>query len=351
MMKVTTRRCGDTGTRRTTSSVPHVFRRISGALGHRVLFFCILLACAFAFSVNFAGDLSRAQSRRSGAHSAASRESFTPADRKLVERAVGATCAERVRDPLGSTPIDEMQTRPSLNVTNPNAVAGARRAEHLLPEARKLVARAILELAQDYETYRSPAGRFRTNAAIARVQSVRRIKPDVDARDNAAVLLREPHTIEFGTIFLAGLRSDEGMISVLGHELTHVADGQTDSLHPLFRAIARRAAARTGLSLTGQRAEELVCDLVGLMAAREFIKEHVSWESLPRRLARAVEHNCVDDDASDADHLSPRNTIRALFALDLNFAGEIVGGDNIGASFIYSGQRSTLITLPSLDSR
>src|SRR5438034_5066884 len=50
----------------------------------------------------------------------------------------------------------------------------------------------------------------------------------IDARDNASVLLREPHTIEFGTIFLAGLRSDEAMISVLAHELTHVASGRSE---------------------------------------------------------------------------------------------------------------------------
>jgi hypothetical protein len=45
---------------------------------------------------------------------------------------------------------------------------------------------------------------------------------------------------------------------------------------------------------------------------------------LPRRLTRAFEHNCVDDDASDEDHLSPRNTIRALLALDVSIAGEVV---------------------------
>ena len=110
-------------------------------------------------------------------------------------------------------------------------------------------------------------------------------------------LLREPRTIEFGTIFLAGLRSDEAMISVLAHELTHVASGQTDSLRPLFRAIGRRAAARTGLRIQGQRAEELACDLVGVKAARAFISQTPSWEPLPRRLARAFEHNCVDDDS------------------------------------------------------
>jgi hypothetical protein len=291
--------------------------------------------------------------RRRGAHSTA-REAFTPADRKLVERAVGTTCAERARDPLGSAPIDEMQTRPSLSVTNPNAVAGARRAERLLPQARELVARAILKLSKDYGIYGSAAGSLSTHRAMARVQAVKRIKPDVDARDNAAVLLREPHTIEFGTIFLAGLRSDEGMISVLGHELTHVADGQNDSLRPLFRAIARRASARTGLLITGQRAEELGCDLVGLMAAREFIKENASWDPLARRLARAIGHNCVDDDASDEDHLSPRSTIKALFALDLNFAGEIVGVENTRTSLSNSDHQFgllTLLPLPSQDLR
>ncbi|MDX6558942.1 MAG: hypothetical protein QOF72_1991, partial [Blastocatellia bacterium] len=97
-------------------------------------------------------------------------------------------------------------------------------------------------------------------------------------------------------------------------------------LRPLFRAIGGRAATRTGLRIQGQRAEELACDLVGMMAARQYIRETPSWEPLPRRLARAIEHNCVDDDASDEDHLSPRSTIRALFALDVELAGEVLAG-------------------------
>jgi hypothetical protein len=240
------------------------------------------------------------------------------------------TCTERIRDPQGSTPIDEMQSRPSLPVNNPEALAGARRAERLLPATRKLVINAIVQLAKDYDLYDAGISRARITAATTRVDSVKRVKADVDARDNASVALREPRTIEFGTIFLAGLKSDEAMISVLAHELTHIASGQVDSLRPLFRAIGRRAGARTGLKIQGQRAEELSCDLVGAIAAREFIKQNISWEPLPRRVARAFEHNCVDDDASDEDHLSPRNTIRALFTLDVSLAGEIVGS-NIGA--------------------
>src|SRR5438067_755728 len=265
------------------------------------------------------------QPSRSGAHSTTTREPFSSADRRIVERAIGATCAERIRDPSGSVPIDEMQARPSLPVSNPDAVTGQHRAERLLPATRKLVVNAIIQLAKDYDLYGSAAMQTKINLATTRVEAVRRVKPDVDARDNASVVLRDPRTIEFGTIFLAGLRSDEAMIGVLAHELTHIASGQPDSLKPLFRAVGRRAATRTGLHIQGQRAEELACDLVGALAVREYIKETPSWEPLPRRLARAFEHNCVDDDASDEDHLSPRNTIRALFALEVGLANEILG--------------------------
>ena len=295
--------------------------RVSPALRASMLALVVVVGSA---AIQFTPS-SRAQTRqRTGAHSSTAKESFTAADRRLVERAIGATCMERVRDPLGSTPIDEMQARPSLPVNNPDAVAGARRAERLLPTTRTLVSESIVKLAKEYDLYGTAPARARVTSATQRVDAVKRIKPDVDARDNASVVLREPRTIEFGTIFLAGLRSDEAMISVLAHELTHIASGQPDSLRPLFRAIGRRAAARTGLKIQGQRAEELACDLVGLIAARQFINQTPSWEPLPRRLARAFEHNCVDDDASDEDHLSPRNTIRALLALDMTIAGEVL---------------------------
>jgi hypothetical protein len=263
---------------------------------------------------------------RNGAHATAP-GAFTATDRTMVERAIGTACAERIRDPLSSMPIDMMQARPSMSVNHPDAVAGAKRANRVLPMTRKLVSNAIVQLAKEYDMY-SGVARARVNAAAARVQAVKHIRPNVDARDNASVLLRDPREIEFGTIFLAGLRSDEAMISVLAHELTHVASGQGDALRPLFRAMGRRAAARTGLRISGQRAEELACDLVGVDATRAFIRQTPSWEPLPRRLARAVEHNCVDDDSSDQDHLSPRNTIRALFSIDLELARELLGAGN-----------------------
>jgi hypothetical protein len=333
-MKSKTRRHGDAETGR-RKFVPHLLPRAAASPRRRVISFnssAFILISALSFFVYFATNSAGAQTPpgRSGAHSARARETFTAADRRLVERAIGVTCTERIRDPSGSMPIDAMQSRPSLPVGHPDAVAGWRRAERLLPTTRNLVANAIVELAREYDLYDSVVARARINAANARVAAVRRVKPDVDARDNASVLLRDPRTIEFGTIFLAGLPSDEAMISVLAHELSHIASGQADSLRPLFRAIARRAATRTGLRIQGQRAEELACDLVGVIAAREFIRQTPSWEPLPRRLARAFEHNCVDDDASDEDHLSPRNTIRALFSLETDLASEVLSDGPVG---------------------
>ena len=301
----------------------------------RLYVYSLLLVAALC--LNF----STSAQRRSGAHSTTTRDVFTSADKSAVERAMGTACAERIRDPFGSTPIDEMQARPSLAANNPDAIVGARRAERLLPITRRLVTDAIVQLAKDYDVYGTALARSRVNAATARVQAVKRVRPDVDARDNASVLLRDPRTIDFGTIFLAGLKSDEAMISVLAHELTHVASGQADSLRPLFRAVAHRAAMRTGLRIQGQRAEELACDLVGLMAARQYAREEPSWEPESRRLARAVEHNCVDDDSSDEDHLSPRNTMRALLALDLELA-RLLAGAKPNAIFLPPQNRSAL---------
>jgi hypothetical protein len=237
----------------------------------------------------------------------------------IVERAMNAVCTERVSDPLGSVPIDEMQSRPSLPLKDPAALAGVARAERLLPIAKELAIAAITKLARE-----NKIEEWRLRAAVRRVQGIARIKPDVDLRDNASVIMIDPHTIYFGTIFLAGLPSDEGMISVLAHEITHIADGRDDNLASLFRQVASRAITLTGLNITGRRPEELTCDWVGALSARTYIERFPNTEPLVRRIARLVEHNCVDEDDTDEDHLSPRNTMRALFALDAGLAREML---------------------------
>jgi hypothetical protein len=94
----------------------------------------------------------------------------------------------------------------------------------------------------------------------------------------------------------------------------------------MFWAVGNRASNLTGLKIQDQRAEELTCDLVGMLAARAYVSSSPSYEPLPRRISRSLEHNCVDQDEGDDDHLSPRNTIRALLALNPTFTRELVYG-------------------------
>ncbi len=290
----------------------------------QVLIAFTLIVGAFSLSVNSFGQ--KTSTRQTGSHPARGRAGLSPAERAMVEEAMGIVCIEAKIDAKGSVPIDDMQSRPSLPVQTPEAQAGAQRAQKLLPLAKDLVVSSLQQLVVEYGFKGSKVYDARIQAAIARVQSVRRVRPDMDSRDNASVFLSRPHTITFGTIFLAGLPSDEGMISVLAHELMHIADGDNDSLRGLVQTVANRASSLTGLAIRGQRAEELTCDLIGAMAVRAYIADTPDYEPLPRRLARSLEHNCVDLDEGDEDHLSPRNTIRVLLALNPALVRELVSG-------------------------
>src|SRR6185503_14864484 len=259
-----------------------------------------------------------------GSHSTRVRPSMSAESKALLEDAIGVVCTQAKLDPNSSIAIDEMQARPSLPVTSPDARAGAERAQRLLPVAKTLVISSLRQLATDYGFHKSPTFTVKLRLAIGRVSEVRRVRPDMEARDNASVYLSRPHVITFGTIFLAGLRSDEGRISVLAHELMHVADGDNDSLRPLVAAVGNKASDLIGLDIHGQRSEEITCDLIGAMAVRAYIVSTQDYESIARRLARSIQHNCVELDEGDEDHLSPRSTIRALLALNPVLVRELI---------------------------
>ena len=284
-----------------------------------------LLLCFFGSSL-FVSAQKQPKRQKDVTLTSHSRDMLTPEAREMVELASEVVCKERKIDPRGSVPIDDMQGRPSLPVRSPEAVAGAQRAQRLLPAAKSLVISSLKQLSNDYGFRNSKGHIRRLQRAITHVEAVRNIRPDVDSRDNASVFLRNPRTIVFGTIFLAGLPSDEGIISVLAHELVHIADGSEDSLNLLFAAVGDRASHLTALKVHDQRAEELTCDLVGAMVTRSFVAGSPSYEPLARRISRSLEHNCVDQDEGDEDHLSPRNTIRALLALSPALARELVYG-------------------------
>lgn len=285
------------------------------------------LGLALTIVVSFSGHVSAQRtSSRDRSQTSHTRNVLSPEARETIEIASGVVCKERILDPKGSVPIDDMQARPSLPIQSPEAIEGAKRAQRLLPLTKLLVVASLRELAKDYNLNRSRRDALRLNRAIARVAAVRIVKPDLESRDNASVLLHKPRTIIFGTIFLAGLPSDEGIISVLSHELVHIADGEEDSLALLFERVGNRASELTGLTIQDQRAEELSSDLVGMLAARAYVAKTPSYEPLPRRISRSLAHNCVEQDEGDEDHLSPRSTIRALLALSPTLSRELVYG-------------------------
>ena len=251
--------------------------------------------------------------------------------RALLEEASGVVCTQAKLDPKSSVAIDDMQARPSLPVHHPDAQAGAQRAQKLLPIAKTLVISSLRQLVVEYNFQKSRRFEQRIQQAIARVNAVKRVRPDMESRDNASVFLSRPQVITFGTLFLAGLRSDEGMISVLAHELMHIADGENDSLRLLVNAVGNKASDLTGLDVRGQRGEEITCDLIGAMAARAFVADTPGYESIARRLARSIQHNCVETDEGDEDHLSPRDTIRALLALHPALVRELVNDREVRA--------------------
>jgi hypothetical protein len=249
---------------------------------------------------------------------------MSPETTALIDNAIGIVCTQAKLDPQSSVAIDDMQARPSLPLQSPEAQAGAERAQRLLPVAKSLMINSLRQLVVEYGLDKSPRFEVRMRQAIARVNAVKKVRPDMESRDNASVFLSKPHVITFGTIFLAGLRSDEGMISVLAHELMHIADGDNDSLRPLVSAVGNKASDLTGLDIRGQRGEEITCDLIGAMAARTYVASTPGYESITRRLARSIQHNCVEQDEGDDDHLSPRNTIRALLALNPVLVRELI---------------------------
>ena len=279
------------------------------------LCFCVLIGISAVFAQ---------KPTRTESHSTRARASMSAETKALVEEAIGVVCTQAKLDPKSSVAIDEMQARPSLPVQSPEARAGAERAQRLLPIAKNLVIVSLRQLTTEYGLEKSSKFKSRINQAIGRVNGVTRVKPDMDSRDNASVYMSKPRVITFGTIFLAGLRSDEGMISVLAHELMHIADGDNDSLRLLVAAVGNRASDLTGLDIHGQRGEEITCDLIGAMSVRAYIGDTPGYESITRRLARSIQHNCVELDQGDEDHLSPRDTIRALLALNPVLVRELI---------------------------
>lgn len=267
---------------------------------------------------------SDAQSHRQSARRNESRASTEFA--YSSDSSTGGICENLSQDSLGTVPIDEMAAREPLPITDRRVLAGRQRAERLLRVAKKLLPAALKRLTRIYDEDIS-----NLTAITARVSAINTIKPDVEAHDNALVGARDPHAITFGTVFLAGLRSDEAMLAVLAHELSHVADGRDHVLQNLFSRIRQHASNLGGISIHPFQGIELGCDLVGVYVLQDYIARTDSKEPKSLRMARAFQKNCVTDDIADATHLSPRTTLRLLLMLEPNVLS-LRGGEDSASS-------------------
>jgi hypothetical protein len=222
-----------------------------------------------------------------------------------VERTIEFICQDRTRDPKATIPIDRMATQPVMPLTTSRVIAGRDRAESMLPVAKRLLPFALSRVAAN-----NGLEPLNSKWILERIQSITAIRPDVSEGDNASWHPSEPNVIVFGRVFLNALRSDEAMLAVLSHEITHAINGTDHALEPIFRRVSHKSSV--GLAA----AEELVCELVGIEVVRDYINQTSSLSSQSRRLARSLQKNCVSFDLSDAHHLSPRHTMRMLIKLD-----------------------------------
>jgi hypothetical protein len=287
-----------------------LFKRVE--LSHRSILLCAGTALLIAQGIDTPAGSAQVNARYpDGAHEirVSAGESDIEA-RDSIERAVTSICEERVRDPKGSIPIDQMAVQPPRPLSDPLVIAGKKRAERLLPAAKRLVPSVLGRLAAHYNLEA-----LSHNWILARVKAVNTIKPEIEAHDNAYWRPNEPNVIILGTVFLAGIRSDEAMITVLAHELTHAVNGTDQALRPLFARVETRASQIGNLSIQGEQAVELTCETVGLQTMHAHTGK-AAGKGTTRRLARAVGKNCVQRDIADDSHLSPRQTLRVLLALE-----------------------------------
>jgi hypothetical protein len=292
----------------------------SGSLKRSITIFAgIILLSAQLMEVPHGSAQTRKRRRAAASVKKAPAVKATPKP-DVIERAIMTICKERVRDPQGSIPIDVMAAQPPLPLTDPRVVEGRRRAERLLPVAKRLVPLALSRLAASYDL--EP---LNLNWIVSRASAVDTVKAEVELRDNAAWRPDDPRTITLGTVFLAGLRSDEAMIAVLAHELTHAVNSTDQALQPLQARLGARASQLKGSPIQAGMAGELTSEMVGIQVLRDYAGHSSKGGAMRRRMARALGKDCVRLDLADSHHLSPRETMRMLLKLDPNLTSAFTG--------------------------
>lgn len=190
------------------------------------------------------------------------------------------------------------------------ASSGVARAARLLPLARRLATEVLADVAGRYG-----GGTEQVRRACARVEAVTDVRLDEGLGDLAEFDEEKPTQVSVGAEYARDLESDDEVVVLLTHELTHAAavDGDLDGL---IAAVAAEARQRAGVFAAAEQQEDLLCEYVGAQALKRFARLYPDREAPAARVGRVFACDQQEGDEADAEHLSSAETWRALRSLD-----------------------------------
>lgn len=242
----------------------------------------------------------------------------------LPRAALSHLCDDSAAATTSALPTAELVKR--RNLSGESLIrAGVRNTRRLLPIAKRLSIKALLE-------WSAPTGlrARKLSRELAKIRAVDRIILDGGLGDTAAVQEGSLRKIRIGSGYAELLISDDQAVFLLAHELTHVA-ARTGRLASLIESVSQTARVAANVEVGDDQKEDLACDFIATQVLKDFIDRYPTNESkaerllhtcgyaLPsERLEQAWEDFCASYNgfAGDGQHLSQGLLIRALAGLD-----------------------------------
>lgn len=229
------------------------------------------------------------------------------------DKAILHRLCEIKRDGLSGTPYSDEDLRRKDSQAWQQADSGINNAKRLLPLAKRLTLESLEDLAASYGIQADELRQAEDN-----ISAVDTVVIDEYLGDTASVDEESPAEISIGHNYALYLNRDEEAILLLGHELTHVA-ARNGNLLQFFSHVALTAESLAKVHPADDQKEDLGCDFIGEQVFKRFVRLHPANESIAERFSMAFGYYCEldeDEDDSDEEHLSQRDTLQALFGLD-----------------------------------
>ena len=242
---------------------------------------------------------------------------LSPADLEQMSLNALALTTERQRAEQPNEPEPELLPSDAHARQVRRRIANARR---LLPLAKTLAIESLHQVNEGLDLSRESA----------LIGAVHRLTLDPKLNESAEVWDEDLSTIHIGTEYAVHLGSDDEVMLLLGHELTHVA-ARTGRLRADIERLAQRIRETAGITASVRQREELACEYVGAETLKRFIASHPTADNNVERFSRAFGYQSRSarlaevwlefchsyyGDPGDHDHLSEQQTLRSLLTFD-----------------------------------